>query len=107
MRRELDLLVPPLRGAEVDGDDPRSMHPPEVAEDERVAGLGVVGSALGQPEVPRPELRPGMRLEEAVLVIGTRLDSPQSLFSTYWRASISRRAWLTARRFRRYVGMRN
>src|SRR6187397_2807907 len=50
---ELDLLVAPLRGAEHAGNQPAPVKPPEVAEDEGVAGLGLVGRAGGQPEVPR------------------------------------------------------
>ena len=73
MGRELDLLVAPLRGPEVDGDDPGAVDPPEVAEDERVARLRLVRCPVGQAEVPRAVLVPVVRVEVAVLVVGPRL----------------------------------
>src|SRR6185437_8683230 len=69
----LDRLVAPLGGTEEDGDDPGPMDAPEVAEDERVARLRVVRGTLGEPEVPGAVLGPVMRLQEAVLVDGSRL----------------------------------
>src|SRR5689334_25414556 len=44
----LDGLVAPLGRAVQDRDDPGAVDPPEVAEDERIAGLGLVGGALRQ-----------------------------------------------------------
>src|SRR6185369_95025 len=70
---QLDLLVAPLRGAEHARDQAAPMEPPEVAEDERVPGLRLVGRAGGQPEVPRRVLLPGVTVEKPVLVGGGRL----------------------------------
>ena len=55
---ELDLLVAPLRGPVVAGDQAGAMHAAQVAVDERVAGLGLVGGALGEPQVPGRVLVP-------------------------------------------------
>ena len=74
MGRELDLLVAPLGGPVVAGDDPGPVDPPEVAVDERVAGLRLAGRALGQPDVPERVILPRVLLEEGVLVLGARLD---------------------------------
>ena len=52
MRGQLNVLVEVLRGAEVRRDDPRSVYPLEVADDERVARFGLFACALGQTEVP-------------------------------------------------------
>jgi hypothetical protein len=60
MGRELDVLVAPLSRSIVAGDEPASMDSPEIAVDERVPGLRVVGRSLGQPEVPLGVLVPGM-----------------------------------------------
>src|SRR5688572_9666755 len=65
---ELDLLVPPLRRAEVAGDDPRAVDAPEIAVDEGVPGLGLVVGAFGQPEMPFGVVLPGMLGEIGVLV---------------------------------------
>src|SRR6185436_15142867 len=70
---QLDLLVAPLRGPEHAGDQAAPMKAPEVAEDERVAGLGLVGGPGGQPEVPRGVFVPLVLVEEVVLVRGGRL----------------------------------
>ena len=43
---QLDLLVPPLRRAVHAGDQSAAMHAAEVAEDEGVAALGVLGGGL-------------------------------------------------------------
>ena len=74
MRRELDRLVAPLRRPENTRDDGRAMDPPEVAHDEGVAALGLVGRALGQAEVPGGVLLPGVLREIGVLGVGARLD---------------------------------
>jgi hypothetical protein len=39
---QLDLLVPPLGGAVVAGNQAGAMQPAEVSVDERVSGLGLV-----------------------------------------------------------------
>src|SRR6476660_9130760 len=70
---QLDLLVAPLRGTEHAGDQAAPMEPPEIAEDEGVAGLRLVRRACGEPEVPRRVLLPGVALEKPVLVGGGRL----------------------------------
>ena len=81
--RQLDLLVPPLGGAVQAGDQAIAVDAAKVAVDEPVAGLGLVGGALGQAEVPVGVLLPGVRLEERVLVAALGWTSPQSLLSTY------------------------
>ena len=74
VRRQLDLLVTPLGGAELAGDDARPMDPSEVADDERVATLRLVGRAIGQAEEPRAVRVPVVACEVAILVVGARLD---------------------------------
>jgi hypothetical protein len=54
--RKLHVLVEILGRAEMSGDDPGTMDLLEVADDERVARLGVVRGSFGQAEVPLPEL---------------------------------------------------
>ena len=66
------VLVPPLRRPVDAGDQAGPVHPAEVAEDERVAGLGLVGRTLGQAEMPGGVLVPGMLLQEGVLRLGAR-----------------------------------
>lgn len=63
MRRQFDQRVPPLRGAVDARDEAAAVHPPEVALDEGVPGLGLVVGALGQPEVPCAIVRPGGTIE--------------------------------------------
>ena len=88
-----------LRGPVVAGDQSRAVQAPEVAMHERVPGLGLVGGAVGEAEVPPGVVAPRVRGEELVLVRGARLHLAQSL--SYWRASISSTracatpAWLT------------
>ena len=55
---ELDLLVTPFRGPVMGGDQPGAVQAPEVAVDEGVARLGLVGRAIGEPEVPGRVLVP-------------------------------------------------
>ena len=74
VRGELDLLVPPLRGAVLGGDQTGAMQAAKVAEDERVAGLRLVARAFGEPEMPLAVLVPRVALEERVLVGRARLD---------------------------------
>ena len=74
MGGQLDLLVPPLGRPVVAGDEAHPVDAPEVAVDEGVARLGLVGGAVGQAEVPRGVLLPRVRLEVGVLVGGSRLD---------------------------------
>src|SRR5262249_43764651 len=73
VRRELDLLVPPLGGPVVARDDPRPVQPAVVAVHERVARLRAVVRALGQAEVPARVLLPRVALEVRVLGVGARL----------------------------------
>ena len=73
MRGQLDLLVPPLGGAVVAGDQAHAVQPPEVAVHERVARLRLVVRPLGEPEVPGGVLLPGVLLEERVLLLGAGL----------------------------------
>ena len=53
MGGEFNVLVPPLSGAVQAGDDPRPVQMAEVAVDERVPGLRLVGGAGGESQVPR------------------------------------------------------
>jgi AcrR family transcriptional regulator len=71
---ELDLLVPPLRGPVVAGDQPHAVQTAEVAVDKRVARLRLLGRALGKAEMPGGVLLPGVRLQERVLLPCPRLD---------------------------------
>src|SRR5688572_22642948 len=74
MSSELDLLVAPF-GRPIDaGDQTRAVDPPEVAVDERVPCLGLIGGAFGQPEMPQRVLVPRMALQVGVLIISTRLN---------------------------------
>ena len=70
---KLDLLVPPLGCPVLTSDQPHAMNAPEVAVDECVPGLGVVVRSLGESEMPLGILGPGVRFQEGVLVLGTRL----------------------------------
>ena len=58
---ELDRLVAPLGRTVVAGDEAAAVQAAEVAVDERVARLGVLGRALGQPEKPAGVLVPRVR----------------------------------------------
>jgi hypothetical protein len=49
---ELDLLVPPLGGPVLAGDDAHAVQPAQVAVDERVPGLGLILGTVGEPEMP-------------------------------------------------------
>src|SRR5215207_2911652 len=49
------------------------MDAAEIAVDERVPGLRLVGSSVGEAEMPSPVLVPRVLLQERVLVIGARL----------------------------------
>jgi hypothetical protein len=73
VRCELDLLVPPLGRAVVARDQAHPVEPPEVAVHECVARLRLVGDAFGQAQVPRRVLRKSVRLQERILLAGTRL----------------------------------
>src|SRR4051812_49137914 len=73
VRRKLDLLVPPLCCAVDAGDQGRTVHTPEVAEDKCGPGLRLVGDALSEAEMPGGVLLPGMPLQERVLIIRTWL----------------------------------
>ena len=72
MRCELDLLVPPLGGTVVAGDQPHPVHAAEVAVDERIPRLRLLGRALGETEMPIRVFFPGVRLEERVLLTCAR-----------------------------------
>ena len=72
MRSKLDLLMPPLRGTVVAGDQPHPMHAPEVAVDERIPRLRLLGRALGETKMPSRVLLPRVRLEERVLLTRAR-----------------------------------
>jgi hypothetical protein len=96
---ELDLLVPPLCGTVVAGDQPHPVQTAEVAVDERVARLRLLGRALGEAEMPA-----GVLLQECVFRNAFWSRARGCTFcqrerSTYWPASISRFACLTASSF--------
>src|SRR6476646_9068155 len=73
VRSKLDLLVAPLGGSVVAGDQAHPVQPPEVAVHERVARLRLVSGAVGQAQVPERVVRELMRLQERVLLAGARL----------------------------------
>jgi hypothetical protein len=68
----------------------------QVAIDNGVPGLGLLGSPVGEGQVPVAVLRPGMGLRKAFLSAALGWTSLQMLLSTYWRASMSWRARATA-----------
>jgi hypothetical protein len=70
---ELDGLVAILGGPEVAGDDARPMDAPEVADDERVAALGLVGRPIGQAQVPGGVSIPVVLGKVGILVVGVGL----------------------------------
>src|SRR5215211_6970446 len=55
--------------------DPHAVHAAEVAVDEGVAGLGPVGRAVGEAQVPGAARVPRVLLEEVVLVRGRGLNA--------------------------------
>jgi hypothetical protein len=71
---EFDVLVGPLGGPVLTGDDPHPVQTAEVAVRERVPGLGLAGGAVGERQVPSGVFVPRVRLEEGVLLTGTGLD---------------------------------
>jgi hypothetical protein len=93
---ELDLLVVPFGGPVLAGDQAHAVEAAEVAVHEGVAGLGLAAGAVGQGQVPQGGLLPGVGLQEGVLIVAPGWTSPQLLLSTYWRASTSWRARVTA-----------
>src|SRR5213592_4925381 len=62
----LNLLVPPLGGAVQAGDQAASVKAAEVTVHERVSRLGLVGSALRQPQEPTRVLLPRVFLQEGI-----------------------------------------
>ena len=64
MGRQLDLLVAPFGRPVVTGDDPGPMHAAEVAVDEGVPRLRLVGRALGEAQMPGRVLLPAVALQE-------------------------------------------
>ena len=55
---EFDLLVSPLRGSVLTGDQAGPVHSTEVPVDETVPGFGVLTRTFGQSEVPLGVLFP-------------------------------------------------
>jgi hypothetical protein len=70
---QLDFLVPPLRCPIDAGDQGRTVHPPQVTEDERIPRLGLISRTFGQAEMPSGVLLPGVPFQEGVLVVGAGL----------------------------------
>jgi hypothetical protein len=70
---KLHLLVPPLRGPVVAGDQTHPVHTAEIAVDERVARLRLLGRALGKAEMPRGVLLSRVGFQERVLFPRARL----------------------------------
>jgi hypothetical protein len=58
MGGELDVLVPPFGCPVLACDQTRSVDAAEVSVDESIPGLGLVSSAISEPEVPFGVLRP-------------------------------------------------
>jgi hypothetical protein len=73
VRREFDLLVSPLGGAVVAGDQAHPVQTPEVAIHKRVARLRFISDALGQAQVSERVVRKLVRLQERVLLAGSGL----------------------------------
>src|SRR5207249_6644980 len=73
---QLDLLVPPLGRPVEAGDDAHPVDAPEIPVDKGVPGLGLVGGAIGEAEMPPGVLLPGVPLQVGVLVPGPGLDLP-------------------------------
>jgi hypothetical protein len=105
VRGKLDLLMSPFGGPVDACDEGRPVHPPEVAEHERISGLGLISHACGEAEMPGGVLLPGMPFQKGILGIRARLHLSQSLLSTYCLASISRRQLRTAASFSAYFAM--
>src|ERR1700712_662937 len=61
--RQFDVLVAPLGSPVLTGDEAHPVQAPEVAVDEGVAPLGLVGCPIREAEVPRAVLVPRVRLE--------------------------------------------
>jgi len=79
MRRAHDLRVLPFGCAVVAGDQAHAVQSTEVTEHEGVPGLGLIGCAIGEGEMPRRILLPPVQLEEGVLLSRTWLNvSPPS-----------------------------
>lgn len=74
MSCQLDLLVTPLGGAVLAGDETHAVQSAEVAKDERVPGLSLVIRAIGETEMPAGVVVPGVLLQVLVLLAGARLD---------------------------------
>ena len=70
---QLDFLMPPLRCPIDAGDQRRTVHPPQVTEDERIPRLGFISRTLGKAEMPGGVLLPGVPFQEGVLVVGAGL----------------------------------
>ena len=69
MGGELDLLVAPFGGAVQAGDQAHAVEAAaEVAIDEGVPRLGLVGGAVGEGQVPLGVFLPGVGFQEGVLV---------------------------------------
>lgn len=67
MGGQFNLLVTPLGGPVLTGDQSHAMDPAQVAADERVPGLRVFRGAVREPQVSIGVLVPRVRLEELVL----------------------------------------
>ena len=96
---QLDLLVAPFGGTELAGDQAHPVDAPEVAVDERVAALRLIGRPVGEAQVPGRVVVPGVGREEPVLVLGARLGFAPVALEDVLAASISRRACSTAAGF--------
>src|SRR5205807_793562 len=77
----------PLRRPVDAGDEGAAMDAAEVAPDERVAGLGLLGGAFGQPQMPGAVLLPRVRRQELVLGRGVGL-SPTPLAAQHVLMSV-------------------
>ena len=90
MGGEFDLLVPPLGGPVVTGDDAHPVQPPQVAVNKRVPSLGVLAGTVGEPEVPAGVSSQECDFRKAFCSSTRGWTLPQSLSSTYCPASIGR-----------------
>lgn len=74
MRGKLNLLVAPLGGSVLAGDQPGSMDAAKIAINECVSALGLVSRLVIKAEVPLGVVLPRVAFQERILVRGFRLN---------------------------------
>ena len=71
---ELNVLVPPLGGPVVTGDDSHPVQAAEVAVGERVPGLGVVTSTVGEPQSLEAEPVTPAQAQPVIVTLPAEID---------------------------------